>query len=851
MHRRTKLILILLLIVVANAVVLCYSNRSIRQRIERWVRAVVRTQPERGFLFRTFVDAEGGEHRYVVFVPYEMQQGDRLPLMLFLNGFGKNGEDGVAPLYDGIAPVIWERRREFPFIVVFPQCREGETWEGSGPAASRALATTDLILEEFGADPERVYLTGLSSGGWGVWSIAAAHPERFAAIVPVSAAGVSREALREVAAAGTPVWSWHVRGDAEELVAANRDYQRSLLELGTSPCMTELDGTRDSRFNTHNAWDFAFRDGALYSWLLRQQRGTKSEADGFRLVELIEDDEGTVLSSGWRVSEGMLLSPIKKSGGASRFELGRWQTPLDLHVEFRPRGRCRLGIELRDSGSADGNQGVRLEIDCTPLGRGGVVDLANDGWIAANDVLAEASIHGGEWNDLRLRIDRRRLTATVNQWTLADCELQVEASAVVDVRLVVAGDDDGEADWRYLRTRPERSAMPEVAEETWNPHAVNQQRVDAIEVLRRRQNRVGSVVPVRMHVTEDRTGDRRWSTWRSACVATSLLQPRGFDCDLAEDRWHVEEWLPTSAVRRSPDGWFTTESLSSQYAQCIDRRSDPTVTNAVLVPVRTVSDERQHVEWVGFSNGRQHASRSQAQRRCAAGFGRMESLMQRAPLLAVNPLHPLAGFEASELGIAGTTMIAGTSCIVLATGDATGQAGIERSLCVDPQRGDLILRYVGRQGETIEQVDFDYERDAAEDWRLAGWTAVVQGDAPAGGDVYPGQSQRLELAAASVAEADPPLIRPDAAVVALAAGTIIIDEATGRWHEQMSGNELRELSPSEAAAMLSAADGINGTATWETGRRTWIIGGIAMLATLLIVLRRRRRGGENSGSGGQ
>ena len=94
---------------------------------------------ERGFVCRLYTDESGRQHRCVVFVPLDIRPGGRPPLIVYLNGAGKSGYDGLGPLKDGLAPAIWETRAHFPCVVVFPQSHE-RSWPAAGGDAERALA---------------------------------------------------------------------------------------------------------------------------------------------------------------------------------------------------------------------------------------------------------------------------------------------------------------------------------------------------------------------------------------------------------------------------------------------------------------------------------------------------------------------------------------------------------------------------------------------------------------------------------------------------------------------------------------------------------------------------------------
>ena len=136
-------------------------------------------KPERGFVNKVYKGKEG-ESKYVVFVPHGYAGDREYPLILFLHGAGERGEDGQLPVKQGLGNAITFKGGEpkFPAFVVFPQCKAGGNWKAGGPDADRALDILAEVQKGYKTDPKRVYLTGLSMGGSGSWSLAAAHPDR-------------------------------------------------------------------------------------------------------------------------------------------------------------------------------------------------------------------------------------------------------------------------------------------------------------------------------------------------------------------------------------------------------------------------------------------------------------------------------------------------------------------------------------------------------------------------------------------------------------------------------------------------------------------------------------------------
>jgi poly(3-hydroxybutyrate) depolymerase len=153
---------------------------------------------ETGFLNRSI--AGGGEaYRYQVYVPADFTPARKWPVILFLHGAGARGDDGLLPTDHGIGTAIRRHGSRFPAIVVFPQCRRDAIWFGS--MEERAVQALDRSVKEFNGDPHGLYLTGISLGGYGTWQVAARHPGKFAAIVPI--AGGGGPACRLPAAAGS------------------------------------------------------------------------------------------------------------------------------------------------------------------------------------------------------------------------------------------------------------------------------------------------------------------------------------------------------------------------------------------------------------------------------------------------------------------------------------------------------------------------------------------------------------------------------------------------------------------------------------------------------------------------
>lgn len=217
-----------------------------------------RAQP--GFEAMT-VATDDGPRGFTVYWPEGYDPEKTYPAVLFLHGSGERGTDGKVSAYVGLGGAIAGRPGSYPMIAIFPQARE--TWRADSADARAALAALDAVSKVAKIDPDRVYLTGLSMGGAGAWSIAAAHPDRFAALVPVCGRG-------EPATAATikHLPTWVVVGDADRdpTVLNAREMVRALRDQGNEARYSEYRGVG------HNSWDRAYSDLALIEWMLQQKR---------------------------------------------------------------------------------------------------------------------------------------------------------------------------------------------------------------------------------------------------------------------------------------------------------------------------------------------------------------------------------------------------------------------------------------------------------------------------------------------------------------------------------------------------------------------------------------------------
>jgi predicted peptidase len=207
--------------------------------------------------------------RYLLFLPRgdQAKENQRWPLILFLHGAGERGTNLSKIAVHG-PPRIVKDQPDFPFIVVSPQCPNRQLWSNEF-----LLPLLDDVMEKYKADPRRVYLTGLSMGGYGAWSLALAHPERFAALAPICGGGdilpvllagaQQRRALRTLG-----IWAFHGAKDPIVPLAESERMVAALRDVGNHVRLTVYPE------GGHDSWTETYNNPALYKWFLSQQRPT-------------------------------------------------------------------------------------------------------------------------------------------------------------------------------------------------------------------------------------------------------------------------------------------------------------------------------------------------------------------------------------------------------------------------------------------------------------------------------------------------------------------------------------------------------------------------------------------------
>jgi predicted peptidase len=230
---------------------------------------------------------ESGEEessQYRLLKPKTIEPGKTYPVILFLHGAGERGDDNKSQLkYFPSRMAEPDMRDAFPCYVIAPQCKNGPWWVSVNGNRSKpsevsiepnsqlklAIQALQDVMAKEQVDKDRVYLTGLSMGGFGSWELAAQHPDWFACVVPICGGGETKNAEKLV---GLPIWAWHGDQDNAVPVVTSRMMIQAIRDAGGTPRYTELPGVG------HNSWTPAYsNEGGVIPWMFTHSRGKPTE----------------------------------------------------------------------------------------------------------------------------------------------------------------------------------------------------------------------------------------------------------------------------------------------------------------------------------------------------------------------------------------------------------------------------------------------------------------------------------------------------------------------------------------------------------------------------------------------
>jgi pimeloyl-ACP methyl ester carboxylesterase len=196
---------------------------------------------------------------YLLALPegYDMDTAVRWPLVIFLHGSGERGND-LGKVKKNGPPKLVDQGKKFPFILVSPQAGAEAAWD-----PEMLYRLEQYLKKEYRVNSDKVYLTGLSMGGYGTWDLAMKHPEEFAAIAPICGGGDAATAwkLRNI-----PIWCFHGAKDNVVPLAASENMVKAAKEYNPDVKFTVYPNA------DHNSWDASYNNDALYTWLLSNKK---------------------------------------------------------------------------------------------------------------------------------------------------------------------------------------------------------------------------------------------------------------------------------------------------------------------------------------------------------------------------------------------------------------------------------------------------------------------------------------------------------------------------------------------------------------------------------------------------
>ena len=232
------------------------------------------------FESREFVGSNGIPLKYRLITPGGDQAGKKHPLVLFLHGAGERGDDNTITLKHAASDFADPRRRStYPAYVVIPQCPNDRKWSEVDWAsdsselpekASEPMRSVKELLDEMianaGVDPDRVYITGLSMGGYGTWDAIARYPDFFAAAAPICGGGDPTTVARFK---NLPIWCFHGAKDPVVKVSRSREMVAALQAVGSPVRFTEYPEAQ------HDSWTESYANPEFHAWLFAQRREGK------------------------------------------------------------------------------------------------------------------------------------------------------------------------------------------------------------------------------------------------------------------------------------------------------------------------------------------------------------------------------------------------------------------------------------------------------------------------------------------------------------------------------------------------------------------------------------------------
>ncbi len=194
---------------------------------------------------------------YLLYLPARYAEAEALPMIVFLHGAGERGSD-IQKVKKHGPPKIVETNPDFGFIVLSPQCPARQRWNPPD-----VMALVKHVMEAHKVDRRRIYLTGLSMGGYGTWDTAINYPHTFAAIAPICGGGNPQYTRR---IKHLPTWVFHGAKDQVVPISQSEAMVQSMKKAGGAPKFTIYPDAG------HDSWTESYANPELYQWFLKHKK---------------------------------------------------------------------------------------------------------------------------------------------------------------------------------------------------------------------------------------------------------------------------------------------------------------------------------------------------------------------------------------------------------------------------------------------------------------------------------------------------------------------------------------------------------------------------------------------------
>jgi predicted peptidase len=224
-----------------------------------------------------FSNSRGEKIPYRILEPLHPEAGKKYPLVMYFHGAGERGDDNELP--GKHMPGFFlepQNLEQFPCFVIVPQCPLDKRWvevdwgldrhiqpDTLSTALRLSMELMDKIIREKAIDTNRLYVTGMSMGGFATWDLITRFPGKFAAAAPVCGGGDETKAYKII---HVPVWAFHGGKDKVVKTIRSRNMISAMEKAGGKPLYTEYPNLG------HNAWDSAYRNEELLKWMFMQKK---------------------------------------------------------------------------------------------------------------------------------------------------------------------------------------------------------------------------------------------------------------------------------------------------------------------------------------------------------------------------------------------------------------------------------------------------------------------------------------------------------------------------------------------------------------------------------------------------